>query len=184
MKNKYFVTAVGLIFLVVGVAVVTEAAQKPAQEKAVAPVAAKTPEQLKAEAIQKAQQGLSLHEWAVYVTPTDSKGKAATETDVLTFNNGKITSRNLLAQGYPESNYGLAVQDDGTAVWETMQARELPGEVDITFIRGALFPNGVLSGTIIMQPQKGASKNFEYSTVKPQTTPAPTTTGTPQKGKR
>ena len=181
MKNKYFVTVMGLIFLIAGVAVVTEAAQKPA---AVAPVAAKTPEQLKAQVIQKAQQGLSLHEWAVYVTSTDAKGKAAIETDVLTFNNGKITSRNLLAQGYPESNYGLAVQDNGTAVWETMQARELPGEVDIAFIRGALFPNGVLSGTIIMQPQKGASKAFEYSTVKPQTTPAPTTTGTPQKGKR
>ena len=46
---------------------------------------------------------------------------AAAKQDHLEFRNGKVTSRQLSAQGFSPSRYTLARQDDGTLVWETVQ---------------------------------------------------------------
>jgi hypothetical protein len=117
----------------------------------------------------KGQQALSAHEWTIYVWPADVKGKVGTEIDTLLFDNGKVTSKNLLAQGYPQSNYGLTVNDDGGIVWETMQAKEMPKEIDLAFLRGEMFLDGSMKGTISMQPQKGAKKRYVFATQMPET---------------
>ncbi len=121
----------------------------------------------KAAATQQAHQSLSSSQWTIYVWPAGTKGAITPETDVLTFANGKVTSRNLSAQGYPESNYGLFVGDDGSITWETMQARETPKEVDLAFLRGELFKDASMKGSIILQPKRGAKKTYIYSTQMP-----------------
>ncbi|MFA5356679.1 MAG: hypothetical protein WC301_04670 [Candidatus Omnitrophota bacterium] len=123
----------------------------------------------KGAAATKAHKDLSSRSWTIYVWPADAKGASARETDILTFANGKVTSRNLSTQGYPESNYGLYVGDDGSITWETMQARELK-EVDLVFLRGQLFSDGTIKGSMTMQPQRGAKRVYLYSTQLPGTT--------------
>lgn len=118
-------------------------------------------------AVKNGHQSLSAQSWTIYLWPAGTKGAISAETDVLTFANGRVTSRNLSAQGYPESNYGIFVGEDGSITWETMQARENPKEVDLAFLRGELFKDGSMKGSIIMQPKRGAKKVYAYSTQMP-----------------
>jgi hypothetical protein len=125
-------------------------------------------------AAQKAQQDLSSRSWTIYVWPSDAKGAAGRETDTLTFSNGKVTSKNLSGEGYPESNYGLFIGDDGSVSWETMQARETK-EIDLAFLSGQLFSDGTMKGSITMKPAKGAKRFYTYSTQLPGAEPATST---------
>lgn len=131
-----------------------------------APEVEQQPQDWKEAASLKAHSDLGSREWTVYVWQAETKGALNPETDVLTFSGGTVTSRNLSAQGYPASNYGLFIGDDGSVSWETMQAKELPNEVDLAFVRGSL-ANGTLNGSIVLQPQKGAKRKFIYSTQMP-----------------
>lgn len=138
----------------------------------------------KEEALRKGEQDLNSREWVIYVRPQGEKA-AGVETDMLTFQNGKLTSKNLSAQGYPESNYGLSVNEDGGIIWETMQARELPNQVDLAFLRGELFNDGSMRGTISLQPHKGAKKRFAFSTeMQARQAEAPVTQATPAPAKK
>jgi hypothetical protein len=134
----------------------------------------------KALAAQKGHQDLSSRSWIIYVWPSDAKGASPRETDTLTFANGKVTSKNLSREGYPESNYGLFVGDDGSITWETMQARE-GKEIDLAFLRGELFSDGTMKGSITMQPQRGVKRIYSYSTQMPGTEAAATAVTAPAK---
>ena len=81
----------------------------------------------------QAKNRLESQEWQVYVTSTGKR--AATETDVLSFVEGKVESRNLSAQGYKKSNLNVGIQSDGTTIWETMQVNATN---DLVFFRGEL----------------------------------------------
>lgn len=59
--------------------------------------------------------------WEVEVHPITGIDSASTQTDHLEFRNGKVTSQQLVAQGFSPSNYTLTLQHDGTIVWGTMQ---------------------------------------------------------------
>ncbi len=124
---------------------------------------------MKKQAIEKARAALNSHEWTVYLTPapdpSGKKVKVTVTTDVLTFSGeSKVASKELVAKGYPESNYTLSMQDDGTAVWETMQVNEQEG---LAFFRGELRGES-MKGVLSMQPTKGAKSTYYFSTTMPE----------------
>jgi len=129
----------------------------------------------------KARQTLKSQEWTIYLVPLEvsKKEKPTMETDILTFTDMKVKSQNLSAKGYGESNYSLHMQEDGTAVWETMQVNE---NEDLVFLRGDLKGNQ-MTGVISMQPKKGARRDYSFSTAMPTIT-IPATTEEKPKAKR
>jgi len=114
---------------------------------------------VRSQLVEKAKQTLSSQEWTIYMPITVGK-KTISETDVFTFANGKISSKNLTAQGYKESNVNIGVQDDGTAVWETMQ---VDANNNLAFIRGELSGTS-MKGVISKQPVKGNKATYKFST--------------------
>lgn len=115
-------------------------------------------EQTKA-AEEKARKQLKAHEWVVYVT--QEGGKGAVETDVITFTEeGKVSSKNLLAKGYGDSNYRLTVGPDGVAVWETMKVDQ--GK-NLAFLRGEL-RGGEMRGSIVLRSVRGITESYYYTT--------------------
>lgn len=169
MKTAALMCA-GLIFL----AASTSAAQDNKQDEAA------VKDIMKRQAMDSARQELNSHEWTVYMTPSPENAvkRPAIEEDVLSFSGeGRVVSKNLLAKGYPESNYTLTVQDDGTAVWETMQVNEKEG---LAFFRGEL-KNSAMKGVLSLQPQKGAKQTFYFSTTKPEVPVQPAKEEAPKK---
>jgi len=159
-----------------GIAFAQEAKAKPVVKAAAKEIAvetkAVTPEPaglsvkdiITNQALEKAKETLISQEWLVYVMPAAGKRSRGMEEDTMIFKDGKISSKNLLAKGYPESNFTLKMQDEYTAVFETMQVNEKEG---IAFIRGEL--NGsVLKGVISMQPKKGEKEAMNFSSEKPE----------------
>jgi hypothetical protein len=105
---------------------------------------------------------LESREWIIYISDPVAKKKAAAETDVLTFKEGKINSQNLEAKGYPESNYTLGFQDE-VIYWVTMKTNPEVGQV---FLRGE-FRDAGMSGTISMRPFKGARTSYTFTVATP-----------------
>lgn len=115
------------------------------------------------EAEKKANEALAGKDWQIEVVETSAQ-KTKPETDVLTFTQGKITSQNYSAKGYPSTNITLTLQDSGAIVWETMQTDPEQGTV---FWRGELV-NGLMSGAISLQPKKGDNKDYYFMMVSPK----------------
>lgn len=112
---------------------------------------------------EKARRMLKSKEWGVYVTLESGKGK--TEADVITFTaEGKVSSKNLLAQGYGDSNFRLTVQDDGIAVWETMKVDK---DKNFAFVRGEL-RGSEMTGSIFMKSAAGVGSTYYYGTMQAQ----------------
>ena len=138
------------------------AQQKKAQEEQKLKAAAE--EKVKAWE-ESARKALKAKEWAIFISPESGSGKA--ESDVITFSEeGKISSKNLIAKGYHASNFALTIQDGGVAVWETMQSDE---NQNLAFLRGELRA-GEMTGTIFMKSVKGIGTTYHYSTM---SVPAP-----------
>jgi len=115
---------------------------------------------------EKALERLQAQEWIVYVTPSSGRGVA--ETDVITFTaDGKISSRNLLAQGYADTNFRVSVVGDGAIIWETMKVKE---EKDLAFLRGEL-RGEMMTGGITLKLRTGKSEDYIFSTTQPSAAP-------------
>lgn len=112
------------------------------------------------EAEANAKETLAAKEWTIYLTAAGAK-KAKSETDVLTFSEGKLTSKNLSSKGYPTSNITVTVQDNGTIIWETMQTKE---NGDMAFWRGEL-EGQIMRGVLSLQSEKGGAQDFSFSNV-------------------
>lgn len=114
---------------------------------------------------QSARLILSSKEWTVYVSPESGKGK--TETDAITFiSEGQVSTKNISAKGYSPSNFQLTIQDNGLAVWETMQVDK---DKNVVFLRGNL-KGDEMTGSFFFKPVKGSPSTYLYTTVAP---PAP-----------
>lgn len=151
------------------------------------------PAAVQAQMAAKIKQALTAKEWTVYVVKVAAtrNSSAVVETDVLTFTDRTVISKNLVAAGYSKtgSNYALRVGSDGASVWETMQMHE--NEKDMVFLRGELPPDcGSMIGSMTYQSPKGMGKTDNFSTYMPasltsdaamgdaqQTTTVTTTTG-------
>jgi uncharacterized protein involved in high-affinity Fe2+ transport len=129
--------------------------------------------------LERAVETLKSMEWVVYITPIAVKGQKKTgmETDVLTFTDNKIKSKNLSAQGYGESNYMPTLADDGSVVFDTMQMNE---KGDKVFFRVVL-TGRALGGIISMRPKGGVKRVFNFSSEMLQETIAPVTVTTTKK---
>ncbi|MCM8801382.1 MAG: transposase [Candidatus Omnitrophica bacterium] len=93
--------------------------------------------------------------WIIKVNPEGSK---EITLDEIRFNEGKISSKLLLAEGYLSSNYSLTIKPDGTLVWETMQ-RNAKGEM--VFWRGEE-KDGKMEGVFSKRSLEGVLKNFSF----------------------
>jgi hypothetical protein len=110
----------------------------------------------------KANEELSKKEWEIYLVPlADRKSKA--QSDVLTFSDGKLTSKDKREKGFTPSNCTVTVQEDGTIVWETMQA-DTTGNV--IFWRGEL-RDKIMQGMLSTQPKDGKNQDFAFTSVAP-----------------
>lgn len=120
--------------------------------------------QISAEERKKAEEKvrgiLFSKEWTISLTETTAK-KPKTEIDVLNFKEGKFNSKNLSASGFPASNFTVTVQDDGTAVWETMQTAE---KGDMASWRGEI-QNDSMRGILSKRFLKGQAQDYYFSLV-------------------
>lgn len=112
---------------------------------------------------EKSNEQLNAGAWTIYLTAQGIK-KPKVETDMLTFSNGTLVSQNLAAKGYGGSNFSLSAQDDGTAVFETVQ--RAPDE-SIALWRGTLSGGNKLTGILNMRPNQGAATIYSFSTSMP-----------------
>ena len=167
---SFLVTFLGL-FILFKADKVYAMAKSGGQRQAPRPVAPrksraeKQEEQKKLEKSQIANEKLGVQEWVIYLTLKEAKRKPTIETDVLIFSEGKLTTKNLSAQGYTTSNCRIDLDDLGTVTWETMQVNEEEG---LVFLRGEL-KEEVMTGAVIKQPKKGKKQTFYYSTLMPMT---------------
>jgi hypothetical protein len=156
---KKIILAVIILVFLVGTIDLTLAAQKQREKKVTPPVQTVSLTERR-EAETTAKEVLSAKEWTIYLTPAGVK-KAKSETDVLTFAEGKLTSKNLSTKGYPTSNITVTVQDNGTIIWETMQTKE---NGDMAFWRGEL-EGEAMRGVLSLQPVKGTTQDFSFNNV-------------------
>ncbi len=124
---------------------------------------------MKAQMTAKIKAALTGKEWTVYIVKTGATAKspAIYETDVLTFTDRTVVSKNLVANKYSNgSNYALRVGSDGLSVWETMQMHE--NGKDLVFLRGELPKDcSSMTGAMIYQSPKGSEKTEIFSTSAP-----------------
>ncbi|KPK99251.1 MAG: hypothetical protein AMJ95_00465 [Omnitrophica WOR_2 bacterium SM23_72] len=129
--------------------------------KVVATSTGLTPQQRQAIEARALEQ-LNSQTWTIYLTAQGVK-KPRVETDVLIFSGSTVTSQNLSNQGYSGSNFTLSVQDDGNAVFETVQRTE---EGDLALWRGTLYGNKIV-GILNLRPQGKVATIYSFTTLMP-----------------
>ena len=106
--------------------------------------------------IEEKKKELNGSEWKVALT---SGGKADGE-DVLTFQDGKITSKLFFDKGFPATNYTISAPEGADmTTWETMQTNPKGG---VVFMRGE-WREGVMRGVISQQIEEGKTKDYNFS---------------------
>ena len=105
-------------------------------------------------------------EWQVTLTPSSESNKKEKEsTDTLTFEKGKITSKQMGAKGFPSSNYTLTEKEGEGTVWETMQTSD-SGEVSFWH---ANVKGSSMRGILSHHPSKGDPRDYSFSGQKTKT---------------
>lgn len=111
------------------------------------------------EAEKNAKGALASREWPIKISQVGGK-KPKSDTDILIFTpEGRVSSKNYSAKGYPASNVTVTLQSGrSTIVWETMQTNP---EAGVLFWRGEL-DNGFMSGSLTLQNQKEAIEEYAF----------------------
>jgi len=99
--------------------------------------------------------------WSVAVTPMSAEpGKSPKpKQDTLAFSGPQITSELLVKEGYSGSNFTLRLEDDGSAIWETMQGKE---GGHLAFWRGNV-QGDVMRGVVSKRSPDGTSVDYSFS---------------------
>jgi hypothetical protein len=120
-------------------------------------------EQQRAQIAVQATQKLTAEPWSIYIFPQGSSPESAT-SETLTFTNTGVEAKGMKAKGYNGSNYSLTIQDDGAAVWETVQR-----DADNNFLmwRGELRGEG-MNGIVSQRSASGASIVYSFSSAMPK----------------
>ncbi len=118
-----------------------------------------------ASVIEKKKAELNGAEWTVEMRPMTGKGKP--ETDVITFSDGKVSSKKLSGLGYEASNFTVRLEEDGTVIWETMQVSEKDGTA---FWRGDV-KDGAMRGVLSKRDKKNNPVDFNFRSI--QSAPVP-----------
>lgn len=95
-------------------------------------------------------------EWTIVVTPMPEGGRA--ETDVVSFVDGKVVSKNLQSAGFAETGFTVRVKEDGTVIWETMQ---IDKKGSFAFWRGDI-KERVMRGVLSKRDNKGRIFDFTF----------------------
>ncbi|MFH1593288.1 MAG: hypothetical protein ABID09_01160 [Candidatus Omnitrophota bacterium] len=103
---------------------------------------------------------LSSQPWTIYLSPENARKGLKSEADVLNFTEKSVSSKNLLAKGYPVSNYAVRANEDGSVSWETMQVNEVTK--DRVFLSGRL-NNGALNGVYFHRPKTGDTETYRFT---------------------
>lgn len=119
-----------------------------------------------AELAAKKKAELNGTEWAIQTKPMGG-GRGKTETDLISFSEDKVISKNLATLGYAATNFTVRTEEDGTVIWETMQTSEKDG---IAFWRGDI-NDGVMRGVLSKRDKKDNA--FDFSFVSASSTSAP-----------
>jgi len=109
-----------------------------------------------AEAIAKQKAALNGVDWTVEVRPMNGKGKG--ETDMISFADDKVVSKNLQKEGFVPTNFTVRLLDDGTVIWETMQTSDKAGAA---FWRGDI-KDGVMRGVLSKRDKKNNGFDFVF----------------------
>ena len=97
--------------------------------------------------------------WVIDLAPMSGEKPKRPLKDTLRFEQGKLTSEKLAADGYPSSNYTLTMGDDGIPVLETMQTNETKG---VVFWRGEV-SGDTLRGILSKHPLEGNSEDYSFA---------------------
>ncbi len=95
--------------------------------------------------------------WPIQLKRTDGSGEMVTDT--VTFTGPKIGSERLSADGYPTTNYSARFEDNGLAVWETMQMKPEGGTA---FWRGEV-RGSKMEGMLTEQAADGSAAQYQFS---------------------
>lgn len=97
--------------------------------------------------------------WGAELFPTaDPKAKKPLK-DKLHFEGTRLTSEAMSKEGYPPSNFSLAIGGDGVIVWETMQTKEGAG---VAFWRAEV-QGETLRGILSKHPTEGAPIDYSFT---------------------
>lgn len=116
-----------------------------------------------AEVIANKKTELNGTEWSIELwLMAKPKGKSKGEMDVISFAENKVVSKNLNALGYAASGFTVRLEEDGTVIWETMQASEKSGTA---FWRGDIGPDGIMRGVLSRRDVKGNTVDSNFVSI-------------------
>lgn len=106
-----------------------------------------------------AVEKLNSQAWTIYIIPSGS-GRSAVETDVLTFSERTMSSRNLGGKGYSSSNFLPIVREDGSVMLEAVQRS---GEDKLAMWRVEL-SGDILQGVLTLRTVNGPVSTYTFTT--------------------
>jgi len=119
----------------------------------------------KKQLVEKKRKELDDTEWQIELTPLSGKGKKEGETVV--FKGNQVSLTGYGKKGFLPTNFTLTVQEDGSAVWETMQTSEKSG---IAFWRGEMADAQTMRGIFSYHPDEKTTVDYSFiSTAKKST---------------
>jgi hypothetical protein len=152
---KSFVGITLAMFFLIGLTAAQAAPKKPGPEVATAARAEPNMEP-------GIKEMLELKVWTIYLNPM-GQNNIGTGVDYLTFAQDKVSSRNLLTQGYPNSSYSAVLTPDGSVVWEALQAN---AGGQMAYWKAEL-KRDFLRGILSIQPPNSLIKDYFFSTLAP-----------------
>ena len=93
--------------------------------------------------------------WEVELFSMDDPKKKPIK-DTVSYEHGRLKSKHFATEGYPDSNLTVTIEDDGKAIWETMQSNPDMGPV---FWRGELSDKTV-TGVVSRTDKAGKTEAF------------------------
>ncbi|MCX5694719.1 MAG: hypothetical protein NT014_06350 [Candidatus Omnitrophica bacterium] len=132
-------------------------AKGEAEQKTAAPVVKKLNSKTQ-DMVAKKKLELNGTEWAIETKAMSGKGK--TEKDVVSFIDGKVSSKNMVVRGFEATNFSMRLLEDGeTYTWETMQVSEKEGAA---FWRGDIGSDGIMRGVLSIRDKKNRVSDFNF----------------------
>lgn len=131
-------------------------------DKAKTPATQGKPVSQASELVTKQKADLNGKEWTIELRASGASVKSRAESDVISFAEEKVASKNLSALGYASTNFSIRNEDDGTIIWETMQTSEKAGTA---FWRGDIGPDGIMRGVLSKRDVKGNIKDYNFVSV-------------------
>ncbi|MBU2102375.1 MAG: hypothetical protein ABH865_05615 [Candidatus Omnitrophota bacterium] len=119
-------------------------------------------EQQRVAIAEDATAAMTAQAWTIYLTQ-QNVARPSVQTDTLTFTSMTVASTNLVAKGYNVSSYALKINDDGGAVWETVQRN---ADDDLALWRGEYREDGI-NGVVTMRSKSGATVMYNFSSAMP-----------------